>query len=325
MIHSILDKIDAHIPLSLADTLTLLEVPETSEDFYQLLAKANAQTRAAANNRGYIFVQMGIESAPCSGNCAFCTLAASNFLSLPRFQTSCEQILHTVRVTDFSLVDAFFLMTTADYPLAQLAEIGAQVRKILPEHVMLVANTGDFDLTGAKLLKQSGFQAAYHIVRLREGIDTDLPVEQRVRTLDAIVESGLELFYCVEPIGPEHSYEEIAAEMLRARNYHVNVMAVMARVPVPSTPFASSLPRNPLEMVKIAAVTRLVVNPKRSMNIHEPNPMALLAGVNQLYAEIGTNPRDRASETASGRGYSIPAIAEMLSNAQFSLRGCMVL
>jgi len=47
-----------------------------------------------------------------------------------------------------------------------------------------------------------------------------------------------------------------------------------------------------------------VVNPSRSMNVHEPMQMPLLAGANQLYAEVGANPRDTRSLTEQGRGFS---------------------
>ena len=67
-------------------------------------------------------------------------------------------------------------------------------------------------------LKEAGFDGAYHIVRLREGTDTQIPREKRIATLDAITKAGLDLYYCVEPIGPEHTYEELVDEMLRARN-----------------------------------------------------------------------------------------------------------
>lgn len=67
---------------------------------------------------------------------------------------------------------------------------------------------------------------------MREGIDTTIKPETRINTLNAVRDAGLELYYCVEPIGPEHSYDELATEMLRARDYGVQVMAVMRRTPV---------------------------------------------------------------------------------------------
>ena len=76
-----------------------------------------------------------------------------------------------------------------------------------------------------------------------------------------------------------------------------------------------------LELTKIVAVTRLVTRPKKSMNVHEPKQMALLAGVNQLYAEIGINPRDCAADTEQNRGSSIESMRDKLTQ-MFHAAGC---
>ena len=180
-----------------------------------------------------------------------------------------------------------------------------------------MASDLDFDLSYAQQLKSAGFTGAYHIVRLREGVDTDISPEQRIKTLHAIVDAGLRLYYCVEPIGPEHTYEELAAEMLRAREYHVDVMAAMRRVNVPGTAFEHSTMISDIEMAKIVAVTRLVTMPRISMNVHEPLSTAMLAGVNQLYAEIGVNPRDTSLNTENSRGFSVSDAEQMLRSAGY--------
>ncbi len=125
------------------------------------------------------------------------------------------------------------------------------------------------------------------------------------------------MYYCVEPIGPEHTYEELADEMLRAREYKVNMMAVMGRVGVPGTRFADSGEITELELTKIAAVAGLVTAPGKSMNVHEPKKMPLLAGVNQLYAEIGINPRDTSEKTEDNRGKGIRETVKLLEEAEY--------
>ena len=56
------------------------------------------------------------------------------------------------------------------------------------------------------------------------------------------------------------------------------------------------------------------------MNVHEPKAMALIAGVNQLYAEVGMNPRDVNAETGNGRGFSIQNVKDMLAQAEYVTR-----
>jgi len=317
MLESIWDKINNNVELSKAEAITMLNINNTSDNFYRLISKANELSRKKYNNKGYIFVQIGINAAPCSGKCKFCSLAEDSFSVDSQFEKNIEQVVSEAEIIVKEDIEALFLMTTADYSKDKFLRIGEAVKKILPDKVRLIANIGDFDFEYAKKLKSIGFSGAYHIVRLREGIDTNIAKEQRIATLDAIRDSGLELYYCVEPIGQEHTYEEIADEMMRAREYKVDVMAVMGRVGVKGTQYESAADISELELTKIAAVARLVTNPAKSMNVHEPKKMPLLAGVNQLYAEFGSNPRDNTSATENNRGLDVERTKNMLRDAEY--------
>jgi len=318
MFGHIMKKIDEGAVLTRQDAVALLEVENTSENFYELISKANELSRRMYKNRAYIFVQIGITSSPCSENCRFCSFARDSFSVDTRSEKEMAQVVSEAKVIAEKNIDALFLMTTAGYDKEKFISIGEAVREILPDAMPLVANIGDFDRDYAGRLKTAGFSGAYHIVRLREGIDTDITKETRIATLDAISTAGLELYYCVEPIGREHSYEELADEMIRAREYDVNVMAVMERVNVTGTPFENAETLSELELTKIAAVARIVTNPKRAMSIHEPRKMPLLAGVNQLYAEYGANPRDTDSKTETNRGFDVKSVQNMLLGAEYN-------
>ena len=314
---SILAKAEKGEQLSREDAVALLHTDNTSSSFYQLIAAANERSRRVFGNKGYIFAQIGLNAYPCSGNCSFCSLAEKHFVVGEHYEKSCEEVVAQVREMETDRIEALFLMTTADFSQQKFLEIGRAVRGVLDKKVHLVANIGDFDEKLAVQLKEAGFDGAYHIVRLREGTDTQIPREKRIATLDAITKAGLDLYYCVEPIGPEHTYEELADEMLRAREYKVNMMAVMGRVGVPGTRFADSGEITELELTKIAAVAGLVTAPGKSMNVHEPKKMPLLAGVNQLYAEIGINPRDTSEKTEDNRGKGIRETVKLLEEAEY--------
>ncbi len=47
----------------------------------------------------------------------------------------------------------------------------------------LVSNVGDFDFTQAQELVDAGFTAIYHVVRLREGVDTKIEPSTRLATI----------------------------------------------------------------------------------------------------------------------------------------------
>ncbi|MDR1004876.1 MAG: radical SAM protein [Prevotellaceae bacterium] len=302
-----------------ADTLTVDEIAELlgtdtrSDAFYELVRLSNRQSRSRFGDHGYVFAQIGINAQPCPVNCKFCSMGAGHYVLDMQGAKSVETICEEVRLLERDYFDDFFLMTTANYPQEQMVEIGRAVKPLLRSGQRFVANIGDFDLDMALRLKEAGFTGAYHINRLREGTDTLVKPEQREATLRAINEAGLELYYCIEPIGPEHSYRELAVEIARARDLHIAVMAAMRRTPVPGTPLYSLGQISAPELTKIVAVTNLVVRPSRAMNVHEPTQAALLAGVNQLYAEVGANPRDTDSHTEQSRGFNIQAAWQMLA------------
>ena len=316
-LNRIFNKVDNNEFLTQQEAITLLNIDNHSPEFYNLISKANELSRKEYNNKGYIFAQIGLNSAPCSGNCKFCSLAKNSFSIGSETYKQINNILDEVKSVVAQKVDAVFLMTTAEFSFEKYLEIAKCVNALMQDNMKLVANIGDFDFAMAHRLKEVGFSSVYHIVRLNEGIDTDIPVQTRINTLNAIKEAGLELIYCIEPIGPEHSYEQIADEMLRARDYNVDVMAVMKRICVENTPLQDKGEITELEVTKIIAVTRLVTRPKTSMNVHEPMRMPLLAGVNQLYAEIGINPRDNGLDTQNSRGFSIEYVANMLKQADY--------
>ena len=301
--------------LSYEDIVALLQIDVNSEDFYYLLYKSNQYARTHFS-RGYIFTQIGLNTEPCSGNCKFCSMARDNYVSEAKWEMSKEELMARIERTPEYVSDVF-LMTTADYDKEQFLDYCAEARKRLPEKTRLIANFADFDLDYANKLKEVGVHGCYHIRRLREGIDTDIDVETRENTIKAIHEANLELYYCIEPIGKEHTYSEIAKEILFAKENSVDVMAVMRRVSVNNNFIEGDI--NLLEVTKIVAVCMLAVRPKRSMNVHEPNQMSLIAGVNQLYAEEGGNPRDIVTDTSQNRGISVERAKVLLNEANWKV------
>lgn len=318
-VNNIFTKIETNAELSKEDAVTLLSLETISSDYYRLLYLARKQSNTFFGNRGYVFAQIGINAEPCSVNCKFCSMAAEHYVLPNRWRKSVDEITDGVKQLVAGRVNDIFLMTTADYPIEKFIEIGKTVRQYIPAKIRFVANIGDFDLSAANRLKGAGFTGAYHIVRMRESVDTGASVEQRIQTLNAIRDAGLELYYCVEPIGAEHSYEEIAAEMFRAREYQVEAMAVMRRTPIEGTPLFANASISTPELCKIAAVTLLVVRPARSMNVHEVTEMSILAGINQLYAEAGANPRDTNDNTENNRGYTVVSVRRLLENSGYSV------
>ena len=77
--------------------------------------------------------------------------------------------------------------------------------------------------------------------------------------LRAIVDAGLRLAYCVEPVGPERTAGEIVDRVFLGKELPVWFSGAMRRIPVDGTRLASSGTILELELAKIVAVVRLVM------------------------------------------------------------------
>lgn len=318
----LLEKAQNGAELTRGDALELLSIRTGSPEYYELISTADAESRLRFGGYGTIFAQIGIEASPCPANCGFCSLAEDVFKKENSFVLPVETAVKMAAELVRQCVDELFLMTTANFPKEDFIDYAKEIKKAIPSDMRFVANVGDFGPEYAEELKRAGFTGVYHIRRLGEGRDTQLAPEQRIKTLDAVKQAGLELYYCVEPIGPEHSREEIVEEIFRAKEYPVEVMAVMKRVCVPGTKLFSRGEISAAELAKICAVTELCVKPKRAMGVHEPDELCLMSGANQIYAEVSVNPRDLSLATETGRGASMQKAAALLSAAEWKRKCC---
>lgn len=313
----LLEKARSGAELTRDDALELLNIDVLSADYYELMGVANAESRAQYKGRGSVFAQIGIEASPCPGNCKFCSMAESVFPKENSFLLPVETAEETARLLVKQGADELFLMTTVNYTNSNFLDYAAKVRRHLPDGMRFVANVGDFDLSFARELRKVGFTGVYHVCRLREGVDNDLTLAQRERSLDAACEAGLERYYCVEPIGPEHTHEEMVDEMERTRKYGAEVAAVMKRVCVPGTELYGRGEISSAELAKICAVARLFIKPRRAMGVHEPDLLSLMSGANQIYAEVSVNPRDLSLSTETSRGASMDKARALLAAANW--------
>lgn len=319
VIEVILDKALAGREISREEAIELMEVDEKSLETYALMYVANMLTRRKFGNGGEVFAQIGINLWPCPKNCAFCSFGAQwNLISEP-VELSLQEVVRRAKAFENAGANAIFLMSTADYPFDRFIRIARAVRESLSPDMPMVANIGDFDVERARELAQAGFQGVYHVLRLREGKDTGIPPEERISTIRAAREVGLDLSFCVEPIGPEHCPAELVDLMFVGKEYGAVNHACMWRVPVPVGPLAGYEKISEISLAKAVAVTRIVAGDGiKAMGVHEPSMLPLWAGANQVYAETGPNPRDTLEDTSHGRGRGVKACKDMLREAGYS-------
>jgi len=319
-VKEILDASHCGIAPTRDECVFLLQFAETSLEAALLRAVADASTRRRFDNSGIVLGQIGIEIAACPGKCKFCSFGEGHTAFEPSVMSD-EEILRSAETfTASDELFALFLMTMHTFDFERLIRIVRMVRERIPQRTQIVVNIGDFDQSQARALKAAGVNGAYHVCRLREGVDTALDPEQRKATIRVIRKAGLDWYYCCEPIGPEHTPEELADQIFIGLEYGCFQHATMRRVYVPSAPLAPNGQISELRLAQVTAVVTLATlacPETKSIAVHEPNLLGLTAGANTVYAEAGANPRDLKKNTTGHRGRDINACKTMLYEAGF--------
>ena len=318
-VDDILARALAHEGIGAADALVLLGLPLGSLEVGVLCAVADRLTRERCGGVGEVFSQVGLNDERCSLGCGFCAFGAERSGCV----LSTEEAVARAVALAAAGANAVGLMATADYPFERFLTVGRAARAALPADFPLAANVTDFGPPEAQALLAAGFTALYHVIRLREGIDSPVPPARRRQTLLAAHAVGLDVSYCLEPIGPEHTPDELVAGVLVGEEFTPTSMATMRRVPIAGTALAARGEISELAQARIQAVTTLLCarwSNLMMMGAHEPSMLFLRAGANRMTAEAGGNPRDTAHETAGGRGRTVADCARMIRAAGFTLR-----
>ncbi len=303
-IAEILNKANDFEKISRDEALALMRIGLHSKAAYALMETANRMSRQQFGNKGEKHFHIGLNVEPCPMDCAFCSLTRTAGIFKEKIEFSEDTLLKWAKQGEVEGADALNLMTTGTYAFERLLDVGRLLRANVS--VPLVANTRDINYQEGERLLDAGFVGFYHAVRLGEGCVTPFKKEQRIRTIQVLRHVGLQWMNCVEPVGPEHSAEEIVDLMFLARDYGATYSGVMRRINFPGSPMEKYGMISELEMARMVAVSRLVMGPvPRAHCTHEPNAASLLAGANLFFPEVGSSPRDQAPDTGKGRGRNL--------------------
>jgi biotin synthase len=306
-IHEILKKTKGEDRLSRTELIYLLSLPADAPETYLVMAEATRISKELTRGRAEVHAQFAVNLAPCACNCLFCSFARKNGVFTTETELSPEEAVTYARQFEDDGANAVFLMTTAHYPLSRFLDIAREVRaKLRPETVM-IANVGDQSSADAVRLKEAGFAGVYHALRLGEGRDTGIDPEKRKQSIRIFQEAGLIVGTCVEPVGPEHSNEELAEMIEFTASFNPAFSGAARRIPIPGTAMAQRGAISELRMAQIVAVTRLGM-PRSVLGncTHEPCTLGAIGGANLFWAEVGANPRDTEEKTEEGRGGTVP-------------------
>lgn len=312
-----------------ADLIRLLDIDPDSQACERLGEAARRVASQVTGDRAYLWGAMGVDYKACPMNCDFCSLGEAWGIVEPGQERdfSEAEIIESVRDYAENKVRWIVLRTTEFYSLDVLSDLIGKIRSAVPGRYEIGLNVGEFDLEKANALHRAGVDFIYHSLRLGEGKDTRFDPEERLKTLRAVRESPLKLVFLVEPIGVEHSNEEIADICLCAIEHQAIVTGGMARVPVPGTPLGVHPQISENRLAQIVAVTRLAGGSRvPDICVHPATPKSMRFGANVAVVETGSIPRDscclpkekwhqfdahKAGEWFEQAGYTLCAEPEM--------------
>jgi len=319
-VNEIIDKVFDGYFIIREEILSLLRIDPHSVDGRFILAAANSITRIASKGKAEVHAQIGLNLSPCPNDCSFCAFAAKNGVFKETKELPVEEIIESAIRAEADGANAIFFMTTHDYPFRKYIEISNEVRTKLKPDTIMVANIGDFEYGEGKQLKEAGYTGIYHAVRMGEGKDTGIDPQVRLNTVRAARDADLLIGTCVEPVGPEHSIEEIAEKILIGREINPCYSGAMRRINIPGSELERYGMISEHRLAFLVAVVRLAMGRELIGNCtHEPNILGAISGANLFWAEVGMNPRDTEVETSRGRGLGVKSCISMFKEADFEV------
>lgn len=256
-------------------------------------------------------------------NCKFCSLGDKWNNNKKSYELSEEQIISLADKFVKQGIDWLVLRTTEFFDIEKLIKYG----KILnnrygkDKDFILTANTGTDTTIEAEKLKDAGFEMVYEAMRFREGEDTTFDVAEREKAMKNVISSGMSLSQYLEPIGPEHTNEEIADRMEEILGIGTKVSGIMPRVAVEGTPKYELGEIDENRIAQITAIFRIFSKDKiEDMIIHPLTEKALRCGANSLVVDIGAIPRDNTMYLDAWNGQDIEKSKEILLRNGFDVK-----
>ena len=287
---------------------------------YHVMWAAQRMSMQTANGKAEVHAQIGLNGTPCPCNCAFCSFAACNGVRHGKLEMPREDVVEYAQRYEEDGANLILLLTTGSYKFEKLLEMAGAVREAISPQMPLLVNTADMSLEQCEQLRNAGVNGAYHAVRMREGVDTGIPVARRLETLANLKAASMSLSTCVEPVGPEHSARELAEATRLCIDSSPVSGGVGRRIAVPGTAMAERGMYNYVHAAYFVAVYRLVSGLKPRLNCSAHSTVVANAGGNLSWAEVGTNPRDTVSRTErGGRGMGVAESQKVFRDSEWEL------
>lgn len=287
--------------ISKEDCVKLMSYPEDSEEAGFIIDSAKRFVMNVTDGQCEIGAQIGIIIGPCYADCGFCTFAAST-TDIEDYTMKDDELSRYLHyIADEGIVTSVSLMTIQNCDFGALIHSVELARSILPESMSLAVNTGDLEEHECRELRSAGVDSAYHALRLDESIVNMLEPIDRSRTMKNLMNAGIRVISGVEPIGPEHSANEICDLYWKAYNAGCSACSASAREPVPGTRLfgAGTISKKKLEQIRSSLLLSSTWCDRTGLGFYG----GYYGGFDKAFAEYAGSPKDtlEISERNLGR------------------------
>lgn len=300
------------------EIVALLSVKSLSPEAFAIQQAGRELTSSLCDGKAEVHAHVGLDAGSCPMDCQYCSFAISNGIFKEHVIHPIEKVISDALELEADGANALYLVTTVLYGQDRFLETAAQVRAALKTDISLIANIPDFDEGYARELAAAGVDGIYHVIRLGEGTYTRCNIERRMKTMKAARNAGLAVGNCIEPIGPEHTPDEIADLVVLAREVGVAFSGAMRRNTVAGSVFEKhgNIPYGRLATYAGAIALATGTSIKGNCT-HEPSQVCAQADANIMWASRGTDPRDTSAETS--RGYSVGQVRDIYFETDWDL------
>ena len=299
--------------------LKFLQLDPNSDECEYLGLAAREVAKARNGNKARVGSSIGIDLAPCTMNCRFCSLGAEWGLVDGTYVLTDDEVISLIEGVFQKGYLQFTIRTTEFFSVDMLCELAKKIRKAIPGAYGLSANTGELTQDEAERLHKAGFTGAYHTVRLGEGKDTPFDPEVRISTMRSISHSSLMLSCGLDPIGVEHTNEEMVEKLELFRTLNPVSVCTMRRISVNGTPFEGIPEVDDMRMAQIAAVVRMAGGGRWNVAIHPPIQKAMEWGANLVAVETGAVPRKNKHDFGKWSIFDQDTAKEMFLKAGYDM------
>lgn len=305
---SVLEAVEASSEgrhLTRCQCIRFLSFDEGSPEADLIRDTADVMSRRLSGNSCSIGVQIGVITGPCIADCGFCGFACSTTDADDYIMPSRVLREYLEHVTEHGDVESVSLMTIHNFDFDDLMGAVDTAVETVPRDVTVCVNTGDLTATELRELRDAGVRRAYHAVRVGEGDDTRLSPMDRFGTIRLMRDAGIDPVSCVEPIGPEHTAEDIVDRFMQTREAGCSRCSASRRLDVPGTRMHGMGEISESRLAQIRSVLFLSTGGDGFYG-------GYYGGLGMEFAEYAGSPKDTADYSERHNGNTVEAVRRRL-------------